>query len=137
MSLPQLVRIRCIIGQLQVKKWLILEMGSSTLFCSLLLVCFAVFHVYLLLPSFRIFHLCSSGCSLLLSLLLYPSFLCGSVGKESACNIGDLASIPGLGRQATYSSILAWRIPWTVQSTGLQKVRLANQFSLSLSAQIN
>ena len=23
---------------------------------------------------------------------------CGSVGKESACNAGDLGSIPGLGR---------------------------------------
>ena len=30
-----------------------------------------------------------------------PGFLgfpCGSVGKESACNVGDLGSIPGLGR---------------------------------------
>ena len=26
------------------------------------------------------------------------SFLCGSDGKESACNAGDLGSIPGLGR---------------------------------------
>ena len=86
-------------------------------------------------------------------------FLCGSAGKESTCNVGDLGSIPGLGRspgegigypfqysgaplvaqlvknmpvmwetcvqslgledplengKATYSSILAWRIPWTV-----------------------
>ena len=81
-----------------------------------------------------------------------------SVGKESACNLGDPGSIPGLGRSvgkdrlptpvflgfpvaqlvknlpamwetwvrslgwedsleegmATHSSILAWRIPWTV-----------------------
>ena len=42
-----------------------------------------------------------------------------SVGKESACNVGDLDSIPGLGRSlekgtATHSSILACRIPWTV-----------------------
>ena len=40
----------------------------------------------------------------------------GSVGKESACNAGDLGSIPGLGRSpeegmATHSSALAWRIP--------------------------
>ena len=40
----------------------------------------------------------------------------GSDGKESACNAGDPASIPGLGRNlekgmATHSSILAWRIP--------------------------
>ena len=46
-------------------------------------------------------------------------FRCGSVGKESACNAGDLAAIPGLGWEdplekgmATHSSILAWRIPW-------------------------
>ena len=26
------------------------------------------------------------------------SFPCGSAGKESACNAGDLGSIPGLGR---------------------------------------
>ena len=25
-------------------------------------------------------------------------FPCGSPGKESACNMGDLGSIPGLGR---------------------------------------
>ena len=25
-------------------------------------------------------------------------FSCGSAGKESACNVGDLGSIPGLGR---------------------------------------
>ena len=42
-----------------------------------------------------------------------------SAGKESACNAGDLGSIPGLEDplergKATYSSVLAWRIPWTV-----------------------
>ena len=25
-------------------------------------------------------------------------FPCGSAGKESTCNVGDLGSIPGLGR---------------------------------------
>ena len=44
----------------------------------------------------------------------------GSVGKESICNVGDLGSIPGLGRwegmeeehaMATHSSILIWSIP--------------------------
>ena len=90
-----------------------------------------------------------------------------SVGKESACNAGDLGSIPGSGRsagegvgyplqyswaslvahlvknlpamqetlvrslgwedslekgKATHSSILAWRIPWTVQSMESQRV---------------
>ena len=43
----------------------------------------------------------------------------GSAGKESACNVGDLGSISGLGRSpekgmATHCSILAWRIPRTI-----------------------
>ena len=51
----------------------------------------------------------------------------GSAGKEPACNVGDPGSIPGLGRfpgegKATHSSILAWRIPWTIQSMGLQRM---------------
>ena len=49
------------------------------------------------------------------------SFPDSSAGKESACNAGDLGSIPGLGRalekgKATHSRILAWRTPWTIQS---------------------
>ena len=45
----------------------------------------------------------------------------GSADKESSCNVGDLGSIPGMGRslekgKATYSSILAWRIPWTEET---------------------
>ena len=31
-------------------------------------------------------------------LLYHWGFPCGSAGKESACNVGDLGSIPGLGR---------------------------------------
>ena len=51
----------------------------------------------------------------------------GSVGKESACNTGDLGSIPGSGRSlkkemATHSSILACRIPWTEEPGGLQSI---------------
>ena len=45
-------------------------------------------------------------------------FPCGSSGKESACNAGDLGSVPGLGWEdplakgkATHSSVLAWRNP--------------------------
>ena len=30
--------------------------------------------------------------------LVFLGFPCGSAGKESACNVGDLGSIPGLGR---------------------------------------
>ena len=41
---------------------------------------------------------------------------CLSDGKETACNAGDLGSIPESGRSpgeemAIHSSILAWRIP--------------------------
>ena len=50
---------------------------------------------------------------------VFLSFPCGSAGNESACKAEDLGLIPGLGRtpgdgKATHSSILAWRIPWTV-----------------------
>ena len=42
----------------------------------------------------------------------------GSDGKPSVYNTGDWSSIPGSGRSpaegnATHSSILAWKIPWT------------------------
>ena len=55
--------------------------------------------------------------------------------KKSACNAGDLGSIPGLGRSPgegngnpTHCSILTWRISGTeeagrLQSMGLQRVR--------------
>ena len=50
-----------------------------------------------------------------------------SDGKESACNAADLGSISGLGRSleegtATYSSILARRIPGTGEPGGLQSL---------------
>ena len=98
---------------------------------------------------------------------VFLGFPGGSAGKESACNVGDLRSILGLGRspaegkgnplqyslallvaqlmknlpavqetrvrslgledplekgKATHSSIVAWRILWTVQSMELQRV---------------
>ena len=50
-----------------------------------------------------------------------------SVGKESACNAGDLGSIPGLGRSpgggnGNPLSIPAWKIPWTEEPGGLQSM---------------
>ena len=40
---------------------------------------------------------------------------CGSVGKESACNVGDLGWEDPLEKgMATHSSILVWRIPWSI-----------------------
>ena len=51
----------------------------------------------------------------------------GSDGKESACNAADLGLIPGLEDplekgMAIYSSIFAWRIPWTEEPGGLQSM---------------
>ena len=53
----------------------------------------------------------------------------GFDGKESACNAGDLGSIPGWEGllekgMATHSSILAWRILWTEEPGGLQSMGL-------------
>ena len=44
---------------------------------------------------------------------------CGSAGKESASSVGDLGSIPGLGRflrEGKGSSILAWRVHGVAKS---------------------
>ena len=51
----------------------------------------------------------------------------GTDSKESACNAGDPGLIPGLEDpvekgMATHSSILAWRIPWTEETGGLQSM---------------
>ena len=59
---------------------------------------------------------------------VFLGFPFGSAGKESALNVGDLASIPGWKDplekgKAVHSSILVWRIPWIVQSMGSQRVR--------------
>ena len=61
-------------------------------------------------------------------LIYFPD---GSSGKESACNAGNLGSIPGLKdpqekEMSTYS-YFCWKIPWTedpggLQSMGLQRV---------------
>ena len=64
---------------------------------------------------------------------VFLGFPCGSAGKESASNAGDLGSIPGLGRfpkegkgyiiqYCSLENFMAWRISWTVQSMGLQRV---------------
>ena len=52
-----------------------------------------------------------------------PIFPGSSNGKETPCNVGDLGWDPLEKGMATHSSILAWRISWTVQCMGLQRVR--------------
>ena len=59
-------------------------------------------------------------------------FPCSSVGEKSACNAGDLGSIPVSGRSpgegnSSPLSILSWRISWTekpgrLQSMGVSRV---------------
>ena len=61
----------------------------------------------------------------------------GSDGKESTCNVGDLGSVPGLGRSPgegngyllQYSCLenfmdrgAWWGVAWTEESVGLQTV---------------
>ena len=64
-----------------------------------------------------------------------------SVVKNLPAKAGDIrdsGSIPGFDPlqdpleegMATYSSILAWRTPWTEESGGLQSVRLQSQTQL-------
>ena len=62
----------------------------------------------------------------------------GSDGKESACSVGDLVQSLGWENplekgMATHSSILSWRIPWTIESMGSQRVNRTEWLSLSLS----
>ena len=73
-------------------------------------------------------------CSVEKSLRKSKGFPGISAGRESACNVGDPDSIPGLGRSlgrghATHSSILAWRIPmargaWQALVRGVAKNRI-------------
>ena len=49
---------------------------------------------------------------------VFFGFPCGSDGKETSCNVGDLVGSLGWEDplekgKATHSSILAWRIQWT------------------------
>ena len=68
-----------------------------------------------------------------LSLVLFVwGFLCGSAGKESTCNVGDLGSIPGSGRSPgegngnplqLHRGIPCTEEPGRLQSMGSQRVR--------------
>ena len=59
---------------------------------------------------------------------VFLGFPCGSAGKESSCNAGDLGLITGLGRSPgegkgyplQYSRLE--NSPWTVESMGSQRV---------------
>ena len=61
-------------------------------------------------------------------------FPCGSTGKESTCNAGDLGWEDPLEKgKVTHSSILAYRIPWTIHSPwGHKKLDITEWLSLHL-----
>ena len=64
-------------------------------------------------------------------------FLGGSDGKESACNVGDPGSTPGLGRSpgegnGNPPSILPWRIPWIDQEIIKRSAQLSDSHCISL-----
>ena len=74
---------------------------NSPLLCLAVTLCFYFLNVlpFLLLssasvPWFLKYTLC------IISSLFYGGFPCGSGGKESTYNVGDLGSIPGLGRSS-------------------------------------
>ena len=46
-------------------------------------------------------------------------FPCGSAGKESTCNAGDLGSVPGLGRAPGEKERLSTPVLWPGEFCGL------------------
>ena len=73
------------------------------------------------------FTLTADSLSFSLRRLGRQGFPGGSSGKESASNAGDLGLIPGSERSCgvgmvTYFRIIAWRIPQTEETGGLQSM---------------
>ena len=52
-------------------------------------------------------------------IILYMGFPCGSAGKESTCNAGDLGSVPGLGRSPGEKERLSTPVLWPGEFYGL------------------
>ena len=62
----------------------------------------------------------------------------GSVVKNTPANVGDPGSIPGQGRPPAHSCILAWKVPWTESSDGLQSMGLQRvRHDLAIKEQVN
>ena len=53
---------------------------------------------------------------------VFLGFHCSSAGKESACNVGDLDSIPGLGRFPWRKERLPTPVFWPGEFHGLQSM---------------
>ena len=63
-------------------------------------------------------------------------FPCGSAGKESACSVGDLGSIPGLGRSPGEGKGYSLQYSGLANPTDSQRVGHDWELSLSLKIQI-
>ena len=110
---------------------------GSFLFCQLFCVLFPPLSCHLLdglVLWFKFFHLWFPPNILLWLYTLLLDVPSSSDGKESACNAGDLSSVPGLGRFPWRTAwqptpvLLLREPPWTeepgrLQSMGSQRVR--------------
>ena len=71
-------------------------------------------------------------------ILLLMGFPCGSAGKESTCNAGDVGSIPGLGRTLERGERLPTPVFWPREFHGLyspwgrKELNMTKQLSLAL-----
>ena len=50
---------------------------------------------------------------------VFLGFFCGSADEESACNVEDLGSIPGLGRSPGEGNDLPTPVLWPAEFHGL------------------
>ena len=92
-----------------------------------------VYHATLFWPAEVLFCFC---CALTPSWRLLGGFLDGSDGQESACNAGDLGSIPGSGTSPGEGNGNPLRysclgIPWTEEPDRLQSIGSQSQTRLS------
>ena len=67
-------------------------------------------------------QMCSLALSLLYDLHLSIGFPGGSAGKESACNVGDLSSIPWWGRVPGEENVYPLQYSWLENSMRSQRV---------------
>ena len=72
--------------------------------------------------NFTIWIIFLDNVEILKHLTLFTGFLGGSDGKKSACNAGDLGSIPGLGRSPEEGNGYPLQYSGLEKSLGLQRV---------------
>ena len=81
-------------------------------------VCFTILNMYLAKTCLCLFLFCLGESTNVLCMHLQSFYSGCSVGKESACNVGDPSSIPGWGRSPGEGNwnpfqYFCMKIPWT------------------------